>query len=182
MKNKSKKNTTKKAVKAGVKNSVKEEKKEAVKIERDIKLPAIGKSLIPNFEAGFKSLSGKEFTSKRVYLETKLKRGKTKFSLGFAIFEEASNALLKKKVGERVTVKIEEGIDSFIRKVSAGKITSKGIKYLPTSLLTNRDKGYSGLVESGSGVKVELGDIKNFPKTSGNGTINAPASFSLIKV
>ena len=54
----------------------------------------------------FISLSGKSYKNKSDYLETKLKREKSKFSLGYRVFE---NAL--KSNSKRITIVIKDSID-----------------------------------------------------------------------
>ena len=127
-------------------------------------------------EEVFISLSGKKFDSKKEYLESKLKRVKSKFSLGFRVFE----ALIKKGI-KRETVVIKTAIDSLVKKENP-KAESPKVEYLADSLITNRKKGYLGLISGGDSYRIENPIRKNLPKgDKSNGTIEGIVKFDLVK-
>lgn len=111
----------------------------------------------------FKSLSGKTFSSKEVYLESKLKRDKSKFSLGHKVFSALISKGAKKAT---VDVKKEMGID-----------------YLAPALIMNKRKGYLGLIKGGDNYRIENPVVKNLSKgDSSNGTSNGIVRFDLVKI
>ncbi len=121
----------------------------------------------------FISLSGKSYKNKSDYLETKLKREKSKFSLGYRVFE---NAL--KSNSKRITIVIKDSIDKLNPKKESPKVF-----YLADNLITNRKKGYLGLLPKGEGFKIENPVRKIFPKgDKSNGEVEGIYKFDLVKV
>ncbi len=124
----------------------------------------------------FISLSGKKFASKKEYLEIKLKREKSKFSLGFRIFESAINSGQK-----TTTINIRQAVDALIKKMNP-KNESPKIDYFADSLITNRKRGFLGLIPGGENYRIENSLVKNLSKgDKSNGTINAIVKFDLVK-
>lgn len=146
------------------------------KTTKDQKKPTKKAAKNPSGGEEFTSLSGKKFDSKEVYLETKLKRTKSKFSLGYKLFE----ALIKKGA-KKTTVNIQKEIDSVVKKENP-KAESPKVFYLADNLITNRRKGYLGLIKGGENFRIENTQRKNLPKNDkSNGTIDAITAFDLVK-
>lgn len=120
----------------------------------------------------FISLSGKPYASKAEYLKAKLKREKSKFSLGYKVFESVIKSGVK-----RQTVEIKTAIDKVV------KGESPKVIYLADNLITNRKKGFLGLIVGGENYKIENQVRKIVSKgDKSNGTVDAIVKFDLVKV
>lgn len=131
----------------------------------------------------FISLSGKKYDSLEDYLNTKFKRGNTKFTLFVkAVIKEAEALLRSKK--SRVTIIIKDVIDGLNPKKDSPKVL-----YVADNLITNRKKGFlryfsvaSSIKDGGEKLKIENPVRKIFPKgDKSNGEVEGIYKFDLVK-
>ena len=126
------------------------------------KKPNVKKAKSLKVKEVFKSLSGKTYESKEVYLEEKLKRANTKFTKGFKLIESKIK-IKKNRISINLLEEIKEG--------------------LSPDLITNRNKGFLGLIPYGEKYRIENTVIKNLPKKNkSNGTSDLITKFDLVRI